>query len=528
MKNLSKAERIRVLIVEAGPEMEMAIPHNIAVLVSAVRKAGYEVRIFSTNEYRLSGVTGDQARVKTLQVPPTSPTDVSPKPRETDMLSDFHKLLESYKPHIVGLSSTSEATYGPGLRLMAAIGDKDVFTIAGGVYPTLCPEDVISEHCIDAVCIGEGEEPLVELCNQMQHRKMDYTVKNIWFKTGSQVTKNPPGPLCDVNDVPGQDWMPWKIPPRASKAMAGEVRVTALVELTRGCPFSCNFCANHYLNHGFRGNYRERSVDRFIEEVQTLRTRFDLGFIYIVDETFLTTSQKRFKEFLEKYSSVALPFWCQSRPESVTYEKIKSLKNVGLQAINVGVESGNAEFRRMILNRASSDEKIVNGIRAAVQAGVRVGANVIIGFPGESREHVFETIELIREANPTSSMVHLFQPYKKTPLRDKCVEMGLIGEDHVCGDYRMEAIGTGNLTPEELFGLQRTFNLYTRFPKDRWSEIRRAEIFDPEGNTIFNNLASEYCLKVFGKTWVEDAGKIPISQIEARKSHTAFERQTLS
>lgn len=499
-----KTKSIRVLLIEASAEMEMGIPPNVAILVSAVKTAGFEADIFSTNEYKHGSTTGDEVRVNTLQVPPSLPSEVSIRPKDSDMISDFQEKVQRYKPDIIGLSTT-EPTYEAGLRMLQSIEDKDIFTIVGGAYPTLCPEVIIRDDAVRAVCIGEGEGPLVELCQHMQSKKMNYGIENIWFKVDSDVVKNPIRPLSNIDDTPFQDWSPWQIPPRASKAMAGEIRTTALVELSRGCPFSCNFCANHFLNQRFKGNYRERSIGRFIEEIQHLRSRFNLGFIYIADETFLTTSQKRYLEFIDNYSLVKLPFWCQARPESITYKKIKLLKEVGLQAINIGIESGNYEFRKKILNRVSSDSKIINGVREAVKAGVRVGVNVIIGFPGESREHIFETIELVREVNPTSTMVHLFQPYVKTLLRQECVKMGLIKEDHRCGDYRMEAIGTGILSVTELLGIQRTFNLYVDFPKGRWEEIREAESFSAKGNKEHRRLAREYQLKHFGKTSVFSA-----------------------
>jgi len=495
----NRREPIRVLLIEASSEMEMGIPPNVAILVSSVKAAGFEVNVFSTNEYKYGSVTGDEVRVNTLQVPPAVSGKTSIKPKNSDMVLDFQKIVKKYKPDIVGLSTT-EATYKSGLKLLKSIKDKNIFIIVGGAYSTLCPEDVIAEDSVDAVCIGEGEGSLVELCQSMQLNKINYNIKNLWFKVDSEIVKNPIGPLSNVDDCPFQDWSPWKIPPRALKAMAGEVRITALVELTRGCPFKCNFCANHYLNQTFKHNYRERSVARFVEEIGYLRSKHNLEFIYIADETILTISQKRFLELIDKYAAVKVPFWCQSRPEFIKYEKIKLLKEVGLQAINIGIESGNYEFRKKILNRPTSDNDIINGVREAVRAGVRVGANVIIGFPGETRDHIFETIELVREANPTSTMTHLFQPYKKTPLRQECIKMGLIKEDHICGDYRTEAIGTGILSAKELLGLQRTFNLYIDLPKDRWEEIRKAESFDTKGNAKFARLAREYQLKHFGRT----------------------------
>jgi len=497
-KKTNKKETVRVLLVEASAEMEMGIPPNVAILVSALKVAGFDVEVFSTNEYKQDGATGDEVRVNTLQVPPAISDGTSIEPKRTDMVLDFEEKVDCYKPHVVGFSTT-EPTYSQVLRLLEATKDRNIFRIVGGAYPTLSPEKVICENSVDAVCIGEGEGPLVELCQSIQRNSLDYGIENLWFRVDSEIIKNSIRPLNNIDCSPFQDWSPWKIPPRAKKAMAGEIRTTALVELSRGCPFRCSFCANQYLNQNFKHNYRERSVTRFIEEINHLKKAYDLRFIYIADETILTTSEKRFVRLVDEYASVRLPFWCQSRPESITYEKVKLLKSVGLHAINIGIESGNYEFRKTVLNRVSKDEEVIGGIRAAGQAGVRVGANVIIGFPGETRENIFETIELVREANPTSTMIHLFQPYTKTLLREKSIEMGLIEDDYVCGDYRIEPIGTGILSVTELLGLQRTFNLYVDFSKDRWDEIREAESFDVKGNARFEKLAREYQLKHFGR-----------------------------
>lgn len=496
---MSSKDAVRLLIIESGSELEMAIPPNIALLVAVVKTAGFDVKVFSTNDYKYSDLTGDEARVNTLQVPPGSDENSFIQGKKTDIEHDFLALVKEYQPHIVGLS-TPEPTYELGAKLLSAAKSEGILTIAGGVYASLCPEDLINEDFIDVVCVGEGEEALVELCQSVQKNYIDYEIKNLWFKTDTGVKKNPSRSLKNVSELPFQDWSPWVIPPRASKSMAGKIRTTALVELTRGCPFNCSFCANHNLNTRFNGNYRERSIDQFVGEVRHLKEKYNVEFIYIADETILTTSGSRFQEFIEKYGEIGLPFWCQTRPEFITENKIRKLKEVGLQAINIGIESGNFEFREKILNRKISDDQIISGIQQAIESGVRVGANAIIGFPGESRDHIFETIELVRRAKPTSTMVHLFQPYKGTPLRETSVKMGLIEANHMCGDYRLEAIGTGLLTAEELIGLQRTFNLYVDLSMDRWEEIRDAEQLTKNGDVAFSRLAREYQLKHFGRT----------------------------
>jgi radical SAM superfamily enzyme YgiQ (UPF0313 family) len=404
-------------------------------------------------------------------------------------------MVISYKPDIIGFSSF-EPTYELGLKLLRSINDKDIFTIVGGVYATLCPEKIIIEDAVDAVCIGEGEDALVELCRSIETGKINYSIPNLWFKVDSEIVKNCGRTLVNLDEIHFQDWSPWKVPPRASKAMAGKIRITALVELSRGCPYNCTYCVNEFLNDTFKGNYRERSAGRFVDEVRMLQRRYDIKFVYFVDETLLTTSKRRFEELIEKYSVLQIPFWCQSRIESLTYEKVKLLKEIGLQAINIGIECGNEKFRKKILHRRSSNSGLIQGVQEAKRAGVRVGANVIIGLPGESRNEIFETIELIREAQPTSTMVHLFQPYEKTPMREESIKMGLIKDDFICGDYRFEPLGTGQVSSRELIGIQRVFNLYVDHPKNRWDEISEAESDDSK----FAKLAREYQLKHYGRS----------------------------
>ena len=159
-----------------------------------------------------------------------------------------------------------------GIDLLKTVTDDKIIKIVGGIFTVLNPERVINESGIDAVCVGEGEYALVELCRSIQNGAIDTTIKNIWFKQDDRVIRNPTRTSMNIDEIPFQDWTSWEIPPRSCKPMAGRVRKTALVELSRGCPFRCSFCANSYLNTTLEGHYRERSVDRFADEVDYLRS----------------------------------------------------------------------------------------------------------------------------------------------------------------------------------------------------------------------------------------------------------------
>ncbi len=67
--------------------------------------------------------------------------------------------------------------------------------IFGGVFATNCPETVIANPHIDIVCLGEGEQPIVELANSMAKGTIDEKIGNLWFKKNGEIIKNPVRPL---------------------------------------------------------------------------------------------------------------------------------------------------------------------------------------------------------------------------------------------------------------------------------------------------------------------------------------------
>ena len=490
---------LKILFVEIGTALEMGIPPNLAILTGEAKQAGFQVELFSANRYKYKEKQGDQTRIDTLQLPPTIKSEIKIEYKKTNIFDDFKEKISKFKPDIIAFSIT-EISYLKCIELVNIIEDNNIFVIIGGVYAILNPDQVIENKRVNAICIGEGEKTFVKLCHLIQNKKLDYNTDNFWFRNDSQIIKNKVAPLANMEQNIFQDWSCWEMPPRSYKIMNGKIGRTALIELSRGCLHNCSFCANCVLNSIFKKNYRERSIKSFIKEINHLKKQYDLSFIYIVDENFLATSKKRFNEFIKEYEKIKIPFWIETRPELITIEKIQKLKKVGLEVLNIGIEQGDDNFRKTILNRRVKDEDIIRAVQICSEEKVRIGVNIIIGFPTETREHIFKTINLVKKASPDFSIMHLFQPYIKTPLRQKCLEMNLIDKNFICEDHRLNGIPTGYLSVEELQGLMRTFNLYINQPEEKWTEIEKAEKFDENGNNIFKKLAKEYQLKHFNRT----------------------------
>ena len=99
----------------------------------------------------------------------------------------------------------------------------------------------------------------------------------------------------------------------------------------------------------------------------------------------------------------------------------------------------------------------------------------MIGLPHETREDIFETIELNKQANPTSATVTFFHPYRGLELRDLCLREKLFNpaEENV---YRGEScLSSPLISRQELSGIFKTFQLYLKLPKDYYDLIKIAE-----------------------------------------------------
>lgn len=478
---------MKLLMIQANSPMDTLIPPNLSVISSYLKQHDIQVELFDTTFYKTREITGDDARVMSLQVKPTDFAKFGIAFNKTNMIDDFLLKVQKSKPNLIGLSAVS-LTYPHGLKLLKSLGDNRPPTIVGGAHATVCPDSVIKEDAVDMVCVGEGEEALLELCQKIQNNEDITKIRNLWVKS-NQIHKNPVRPSIDINTLPFQDWSIFE-ERRQYKPMGGKIRKTCGLELARGCFANCFYCENNFFHELYPKTWcREKDINLFMDEVRYLRDKYQIEYIYMCCETFLATKKERFLDFIEQYKEFKIPFWMESRPESVTDEKIKLLKEVGCESMNIGIEHGDEEFRSKVLNRKMSNKKIIEAVNIAKKYNIRIGVNNIIGFPDETRDLIFKTIELNREAMADSIMVHPFNPYHGTRLYDVCLEKGYITKETLGGDYRIDyLLDQPNLSRDEVMGLYRTFALYTKFPKDRWEEIELAEYDDD----VFACLANEY------------------------------------
>jgi len=316
------------------------------------------------------------------------------------------------------------------------------------------------------------------------------------------VKKNSITKPVGINDLPMIDISIFE-DARLYRPMAGRIYRMLPIETIRGCPYSCRYCNSPYQLTLYKEEtnskfLRKKRMDLVYKELKYFKEELDLEYAYFWADTFLAMNQRELEQFCEMYSDIKLPFWMQTRPETINHDNIRRLSEVGLHRISFGLEHGNEAFRARMLDRRWKNEDIIQSLQIPGQYGVQFSVNNITGFPEETRELAMDTVELNRHIPADNANIYSFVPFHGTPLRKTCEDLGLIKHETITKCLTdMPVFEMEQYPISEIMGLRKCFVLYVAFPKNRWNDIRRAEADTPEGNRIYAELKQEYMDKYF-------------------------------
>lgn len=298
--------------------------------------------------------------------------------------------------------------------------------IAGNSHVQALPEYVLSNPDIDMVCLGEGEIALLELVERMEQGGDIHSVPGIWSKDAAgQIHRNELGPLVeDLDSLPFPEKQLWHD--------YGCFHDNLEVFTGRGCPFRCTFCNIHYQRSIFKGHgsfLRKRSVENVMEEFRQNLRHYDPKMVSVHDDNF-TTNRDYVMEFCEAYRrEVNLPWYCFGYPTTINRELVDAMAAANCKTVFMGVDSGDADVRRNLMERPMSDELIYEKSRTIMDAGIGLQLSCIYGSPSETPEQMWKTLSMIEEIDPTQCSSYVFYPFPKTKLHDRAVEVGELSEE---------------------------------------------------------------------------------------------------
>lgn len=489
---------MRVLLLYPNMHGMNMVPSAIGLFSSLLKKEGHKVDLFDSTNWMIPGeedFDSDKVKEKNLNVRPFDDSKLRSQIRTTDVFEDFEQKVKDFKPDLIAVS-VSEDIFPIGVSLLKKVRYMKIPTIMGGVFPTFAPDLCLSYEEIDMICIGEGEAPMIELCRRMDKGLQYEDIPNLWVKTKDKIKKNPIGPVTNIDENPLLD-LSYFDDSRLYRPMQGRVWKMLPVETHRGCPYTCAYCNSPsqrdlYRNETGCNYFRKKSFAAIRKELLYYKDVIKTEAYYFWADTFTAYNDKELDEFVEMYSDVKLPFWCQAFPETIKEDKIKKLMKAGLFRLASGIEHGNEDFRLRVLKRKVKNQTMIERFAILNKLGLPYSVNNIMGFPTETRELAMDTVELNRYVDADSANAYSFSPFHGTPLRKMAEDLGCIDNKTIARSVTKPTLLNMPQFPHDAIeGLRRCFMLYVKMPKSRWKEIERAEKLTPEGDKAWEALRDE-------------------------------------
>jgi len=327
--------------------------------------------------------------------------------------------------------------------------------IWGGIHPTVKPEESL-DHA-DMVCIGEGEEALLELLEHLRAGKNPENIRNIWLRKNGEIHRNALRPLNpDLDAYPFPDYAAeddyvTDLENNGLVGLSGEMihrllpfeptlhdgfRPAYKVLTARGCPYRCSFCAVSTLKDMYAGGtfHRTRSVDHVIHELKSIRKKYPfVGMINIFDDIFFARPRDEILDFASRYQKeIGLPFECQASAGTISRDKLDALVDAGLVFVEMGIQSA-ASASRALYGRSETTERVLQATGLLHDYRRRMLPpcyHVILDNPWETAGETLETLDLLcRLPRPFRLKKSSLVCYPGTALHVKARSEGILGDE---------------------------------------------------------------------------------------------------
>lgn len=381
------------------------------------------------------------------------------------------------RPQIVGVSVYTPA-YPRAKELVARVKElrPEVITVLGGKHPTHRYWEVLDDRNIDFVVVGEGEEALqriiVAKAFHSTTREMQETLTNepgVAFKGRNLV------PLTNRVDLKRLPPINWRVlyPDLDFYLQSND---NFLIESARGCFGKCVFC----LAARYRKGISFKPAERFVEEMRFL---FNRGFnrFFLTDDDAMINF-RHIKAIFESIIDAHLPITLEVNVRADSFLKcaekddrfLTMAKRAGLKVLHLGIESGSQEILEYS-KKGINLHQVEEGVKLAIQAGLIIESNFIIGLPYDSEKTIRESIKFalkLRQFGPHIPHISIFMPYPGTQAYDDAIKEGLL--DPRVLDFTQLNVHKGAVVPTKFLTMKEVEMLYNEF----YDRLYSAEFMD--------------------------------------------------
>ena len=398
------------------------------------------------------------------------------KRQKIDLDSFILNILKriSSVPDYIGVSMGSSNGHKPNLQLVLLCKKlwPDSKVIVGGMHATTFTHRLIGNPDIDYIIRGPGDIAFVELLKCLTKNQDTHHIQGV--VTEIDTISSLASRLDDLNQIPRYPYdlidMEYLLVNDATAPIIQAGARTGMVITSRGCPYSCAYCAANQI-HGKKVCFS--NVDKVVADIKYLIHTYNVNQICVIDDLFGADKKFFFNLFRaidnEKLKfKIVIPAGLSLK--TYNEEMIDVLIAHGLDAVYFPLESGSKYVQDYVIKKRIDLDKAIRLIMYAKNKKLFTGVNIVLGSPGETKEMMLETYEFLKRLPIDWVAFFSAYPYLGTEMTDILLKRGDINEDQLVElwdnstqGFKRRSFDTEEITGEELADLIDDFNIQLNF-----------------------------------------------------------------
>jgi radical SAM superfamily enzyme YgiQ (UPF0313 family) len=340
---------------------------------------------------------------------------------------EVRRTVEAFGPDLIGISVwTAYAASAFHIAGLCKAVRPSCPVVAGGPHATVRAEEILRIcPAIDYVVRGDGETALLELAAEIAGAGRGFeAVENLSLRRNGSVTHNPPGKRSrNLDEIP--------IPDRTllTNRRTYSSEDMGLIMTSRGCPFSCSFCATE------TRQVRYSSVERVLAEIRQVQADYGVTQFSFKDDSF-TVNRGRVAEFCDalRREDLRIGWECNTRVDLITEDLLIRMKKAGCNSIKVGIESGSEKVLER-MNKGITLDQVRTAATILRKIGIHWTGYFLMGTPGETLADVYKTLDFMYEIRPDFASIGIYEPFPGTAMFEEGLKRGLVKPDMTLEDF---------------------------------------------------------------------------------------------
>ncbi len=336
------------------------------------------------------------------------------------------KVLKKIVPDLVGLSAMAWQ-YDTCTKIAHLIKEllPEVKIVVGGYHATLMYEEIVASdeaRWIDFIIRGEGEEPCRRLVNALAGDDECADIASLSYKKNGTFVHNPQGGNLDLSTL--------KLPIRDKRRLTRGYHMVhshiELIETSRGCTRSCNFCS---MRHMYGRTFRTFPVSRVLQDIDDIYYKRKTRTIFITDDN-MVLDPARVIELCDaiisrQYKGLKIFVQADCVTMAKNEEMVKKMGAAGFRSVFLGIENGSKK-NLAAAGKGDIVEHSKKAIENCHKYGMMVVGGLIFGFPEDDENSIRENYEFFKSIHADAAYCQVLTPYPKTAIRRQLLEDNLV------------------------------------------------------------------------------------------------------